>query len=223
MIVLAHRGLVDGPDRAAENRLETVENALSMGFGLETDIRFLDQIPYISHDRAQGSIDPSRMAEKHAPLWSASTRPIALNFKESGTESLLLDFLVRARVDRRVCVFDMELVEATPGETATRMGALHPGLAMASRASDRGEPLRRALDLPGRVVWMDEFDRPWIRREDVDAVHDHGKQAWMVLPDLHGSGKERALERLAAFERWGVDAVCTDWAIEARRFLERST
>lgn len=222
MNILAHRGLVSGPDKGIENRLDVVEAALAMGFGLETDIRFKDGVGYISHDPLPGPIQRTMQAMLHCSAWSASNMPIALNFKELGTEEQLASLLHSMGVVEDVCIFDMELVEDHPGETALRLERLLPGARLASRASDRDEPLERALALPGRVVWMDEMDHSWIRREHVDAVHAVGKQAWMVLPDLHGGGLEATLARLGTFSAWGADAVCTDWGLEARRHLERT-
>jgi hypothetical protein len=220
MNILAHRGLVQGPDRALENRADTVEAALAIGFGLETDIRFWSSQAYISHDRLPESPDPSMSALDHVGLWSGSTAPIALNFKEPGTAELLVDFLERTGTAGRVCVFDMELVEDVPGSTAHRLRELHPGLLLAARASDRQEPLERALALPGEVVWMDEFEGPWIGQKEIEAVHRAGKQAWMVLPDLHGATRERMARRLVSFADWGADTICTDWALDARQILE---
>lgn len=220
MIVLAHRGLLRGPDPCRENRLDTIREAIAEGFGLETDIRFANDRAYISHDRIIGGGDATADGVSHAAAWATASQPIALNFKEPGTESLMIDFLHNNRVDDKICAFDMELVESAPGSTAKLLAGRMPRLKLAARASDRNEPLERALEMPGSVVWMDEFERPWIRRRDVDAVHASGRLAWMVLPDLHGGRREDMLERLAVFAEWGVDAVCTDWALEARQFLE---
>ena len=223
MIILAHRGLCRGPDPSRENRLDTMREALGEGFGLETDIRFSRGRAYISHDPLIDGGGASADGSAHAALWAGATQPIALNFKEPGTEIRMVEFLRRNGVVDNVCMFDMELVEQVPGATAIMLIDALPDLRLASRASDRGEPLERALELPGNVVWMDEFEKPWIRRGHVDAVHASGRLAWMVLPDLHGRGRDDMLVRLAAFAEWGVDAVCTDWAFEARRFLEGAT
>lgn len=218
MIILAHRGLLEGPDPVRENTPQAVARAIGLGFGIETDIRRdEDGGLYISHDRTR--VSTGMEASRHAALWREALAPVALNYKESGWDEELVEFLRDHALLERVRLFDMELVEDVPGSTAGRLAGICPGIALASRASDRGEPLAEALERPGGAVWMDEFDGPWITEADVAEVRSRGRQAWMVLPDLHGAPREAALERAATFASWGADALCTDWALAVRERL----
>ena len=39
MKIIAHRGLLVGPDPKAENQLDTIDEALSYGFDVEVDVK----------------------------------------------------------------------------------------------------------------------------------------------------------------------------------------
>jgi len=88
MFILAHRGLVEGPDAVRENSLEAVAPALALGFGIETDIR-RDRGGriYIAHDATVP--DERNDADSHAALWRSAVAPIALNYKEAGWDEEL--------------------------------------------------------------------------------------------------------------------------------------
>ena len=92
--------------------------------------------------------------------------PVAVNIKECGYEEAIVDLLREHGVLDQVFLFDMELVEQTPGESARRFKQFHAQIALAARVSDRHEPVDRALaDATASVIWLDEFDGPWATGE----------------------------------------------------------
>ena len=210
--ILAHRGNVDGPDRANENRLALVGEALARGFGLETDVRYAaGQGFYISHDPATPL--PESLLAMHCALWRRHPEAtIALNVKELGQERALLEALNGLRVVQQVFLFDMELIETRAGETARLYRRYDAALSLAARVSDRGEPLERALAIEvASVVWLDEFDGPWATAETVGRLKAARKTVYAVSPELHGRPLDEAQARWRDFARWGVDGICTDW------------
>ncbi len=212
MIVLAHRGNVEGPDRPRENSLGQVGEALACGFGLETDVRYAEgQGFYLSHDPMPPSVDSLLAA--HAALWRRHpAATIALNIKELGQERALLDALNALGVASQVFLFDMELVEPRAGETARLLRRFNAAVRLAARVSDRGEPVERALGIEAAtVIWLDEFDGPWATAGTLRSLKAAGKTVYAVSPELHGRPLEEAERRWREFARWGVDGICTDW------------
>lgn len=212
MKILAHRGNLEGPDRAAENRLDTMARALTLGFGLETDIRRLDHGPfYISHDLRT---DIGEAAEDHVRLWAQHPRAlIALNIKEIGHEADTLALLRAHGLHSHYFLFDMELIETESGATAQALRAMDPTVPLASRASDRGESIEHALGLPGPYVWLDEMDGTWATAEDITRLKNAGRQVIGVSRDLHGLRPDACFRRWEEFARWGLDGICTDWPL----------
>lgn len=50
MIVIAHRGLIEGPNPTIENRPDTIESALSIGVHVEVDAWCIDGYWLLGHD-----------------------------------------------------------------------------------------------------------------------------------------------------------------------------
>ena len=50
MIIIAHRGLMNGPDRNLENTPDQVQHALNMGFDVEIDVWYHQRKFYLGHD-----------------------------------------------------------------------------------------------------------------------------------------------------------------------------
>ncbi len=212
METLAHRANVCGPDRLAENTAGAVRASLANGWGLELDIRRSPNGAfYFSHD-AQARPDPSSADAVCAAIRQHPTATLALNVKELGYERELIAYLERQRIVAQTVLFDMELIERVPGQTAALFRCLHPSIRIAARVSDRGESLDRALAISfASVVWLDEFDVLWATESDVRLLRDAGRTVFAVAPDLHGAPFARTSERCLEFAAWGVAAICTDY------------
>lgn len=212
MTILAHRGNVNGPDPASENSLRSVRRALECGWGVEVDIR---RGPngrfYIAHD--QRSTTRGLEADAYCALFRRHpSATVALNLKEIGHEAALLAYLDGQQVTSQSFLFDMELIESSPGATAQLLRRLHSTVHLASRVSDRREPLERALAATATdIIWLDEFDRLWASEDDVRRLKDAGRTVYAVSPELHGFSLAQARSRWLDFLRWGVDGVCTDY------------
>jgi hypothetical protein len=223
MIILAHRGNLTGPEPDHENRLDRMTEAMSLGFGLETDIRRRsDGTLYISHDVALHPLaDASDDAPRHAGMWRAwPAQLVALNVKELGWDAALVDFVTVNDLADQVMLFDMELIEPVPGRMARDLHALHPALHLAARVSDRGEPPSRALGIrEATSIWLDEFDTLWVTRATIAQLKDAGRMVHAISPELHGFDDQARLRRWDDFASWGVDSICTDFPIAAAAHL----
>ena len=57
MIIVSHRGLLDGPDPTLENNPETIDHALSLDYHVEIDLRIKNGNPWLGHDKADYEVD----------------------------------------------------------------------------------------------------------------------------------------------------------------------
>ena len=211
-IILAHRAYRDGCDPASENSLTAVEVCLRQGWGVEIDIRRSDDGQfYVSHDRTDHS-DLNDAGIFCCAIRDLARVPVALNVKELGYERELLDLLARNQLLAKVFLFDMELIEETPGEAAHLFRCLSSEVQVAVRVSDRREPVNRVLQ-PGmpKIVWLDEFDSLWVTREDIEALKLGSKRIYVISPEIHGFAEEQMMQRWRDFSEWGVDGICTDY------------
>ena len=217
--ILAHRGNTRGPSRL-ENRGPTLSTALRQGWGVEIDLRRTpDGRFYLSHDPAP--VWDDQLAEPFfADVRRHPDATVAVNVKESGYEQALVDFLGAQRVLNQVFLFDMELVEQTPGETSRLLRSLDPQIKLAARVSDRNEPIEQALGIrEASIVWLDEFDGPWVTAEVVRRLKEAGRVVHAVSPELHGFSVAAARVRWDELTRWGVDGICTDYPEDLARCL----
>ena len=56
-LLIAHRGLVDGPDKDKENTLGALLSARNQGYDVEIDVWFEDNSWWLGHDKPQTKID----------------------------------------------------------------------------------------------------------------------------------------------------------------------
>ena len=226
MDILAHRGNVAGPDHATENGPSAFRAALARGWGLEIDVRHtVGSRLYVSHDARDdartgtlsGSADECFAAIRQHPRAT-----IAVNIKELGREADLLSELARYGVLGQCFLFDMELIEPRRGETARVFRGLNGSVTLATRVSDRNEPVEGAVaDTHSPVVWLDEFDGPWCSEADVRRLKAAGKTVYAVSPDLHGGTLDEAHRRWIDFWNWHVDGICTDYPADLQAVLAR--
>jgi glycerophosphoryl diester phosphodiesterase len=71
MKIIAHRGNIDGPNPLTENHPDTIDQAISMGFDVEIDIRYdrYDNKLYLGHDDPQYVVDWYWLAQRMEKLW----------------------------------------------------------------------------------------------------------------------------------------------------------
>jgi hypothetical protein len=50
MIIIAHRGLLEGPNKQLENHPEQIEKAIEENFNVEVDLRVIDKKYFLGHD-----------------------------------------------------------------------------------------------------------------------------------------------------------------------------
>lgn len=68
-IIIAHRGLLDGPDTVLQNRPDQVMKAFGFGFQVEIDVWYIDGKWFLGHDGPEHSVDWSFMYDNSNQLW----------------------------------------------------------------------------------------------------------------------------------------------------------
>jgi hypothetical protein len=81
MKLIAHRGLVDGPNTELENRPDQLMLAISLGFDCEIDLRVVDGKLWLGHDAPQYPVDQDFIS--HPNFWIHAKNLEALRFLSS--------------------------------------------------------------------------------------------------------------------------------------------
>ena len=223
--ILAHRALLFGPDRAAENTLPAITAAHREGLPIEFDITIDEhgERLVLSHDVAPWT---AQREPRDLLALPALASPHALNVKDLCALPEILDLLERHDAVSRVFLFDFELVSAGRRSARYLMRSVQErGFAVAHRVSER-EPFARehAADDSVSTIWLDEFGRDGLQEADVRLLVDAGKRCVYVSPDLHRRETPATLRaRWLEVTSWGVHGICTDYPIALRSVLEGAT
>jgi hypothetical protein len=85
MKIIAHRGLLSGPDKDKENRPEQILYALSLGFDVEVDLWRIGNKLYLGHDNPQYEIQESFLDTKR--FWIHAKNFAALEWLNTTEEA----------------------------------------------------------------------------------------------------------------------------------------
>lgn len=69
MIIIAHRGLLEGPDKSLENHPEQIEKAISENFSVEVDIRVIENRIFLGHDTPDFEVGEEWLTEITPFAW----------------------------------------------------------------------------------------------------------------------------------------------------------
>lgn len=209
MEILAHRGVWSTPEE--KNNVDALVKAITMGYGIETDIRDYCGKLVISHDVANGN----------APLFTEflqriravdMARTLALNIKSDGLQELIKDALSEFELEDYF-LFDMSIPELVVNE--------RKGLKFYTRHSDIESHCVMYDKAAG--VWMDSFyDNAWLKEEYIIKHIRNGKSVAIISPEIHGFEYMGAWQMIKqANEKVGGDIkLCTDMPNKAKEYFE---
>ena len=83
MILISHRGNVDGKKPHLENQPEYIDEAISLGYDVEIDLWFIDGRVYLGHDEPQYEIDDVWLGNRADKLWVHCKNVESLNWIRS--------------------------------------------------------------------------------------------------------------------------------------------
>ena len=69
MKFISHRGNLHGANEEVENTPEYIDIAISKGFDVEVDIRYIDKILYLGHDLPEYKISMNWLSNRNSFLW----------------------------------------------------------------------------------------------------------------------------------------------------------
>lgn len=69
MIYISHRGNIAGPIISRENSPDYIDEAISLGYDVEIDLRMKDNKPHLGHDHADHQIDFDWLNARKESLW----------------------------------------------------------------------------------------------------------------------------------------------------------
>lgn len=90
MKYIAHRGLIDGPNKELENRPEQIKTVLEMGYDCEIDLWRIGQKWFLGHDEPQYEVDEEFV--KMSGLWIHCKNLAALYILSTSTDHLYTFF-----------------------------------------------------------------------------------------------------------------------------------
>ncbi len=83
MKIISHRGNLNGPNKNLENRLDTIEKAIQLGFDVEVDIWLIENQLYLGHNKPQYKVDKETLSTYKENLWIHCKNLESLSFLEN--------------------------------------------------------------------------------------------------------------------------------------------
>ncbi len=202
MKIISHRG--HWIQKSEQNTIEALNDALALGWGIETDVRDRLGELVISHDPP--SKDSPDIKGLFAMLGDLPGQFLALNIKSDSLAAGIKQELAK-HPRFQWAAFDMSIPDMR--------SYLRLGLPVLTRQSEI-EPDPVFCD-EAAGVWLDAFTSEWYPDSLVAGYLERGKIVCMVSPELHGREHRRFWDRIS---RWPfLDSpelhLCTDFPKEA--------
>jgi hypothetical protein len=83
MILISHRGNIDGKNTEKENHPDYINKAISLGYDVEVDLWFIDGRTYLGHDKPQYEVDDVWLSTRADKLWIHCKNMESLNWIRS--------------------------------------------------------------------------------------------------------------------------------------------
>ena len=210
--ILAHRGF--WKDVMDQNTSGALNKALSLGFGIETDLRDKASELVVSHDPPK--IDHTFCFKELLDMIIKSncSSRIALNIKSDGLQAMLEELFESTNCDKKNCfAFDMSVPDS--------IGYSKMNFPHYIRSSEYETSLSQLNLATG--VWIDNFTGDYSQINKAIEILKVGKRVALVSPELHGRDyihlwnkiKHNNLNMNPNFE------LCTDYPEEAYNFFVR--
>jgi hypothetical protein len=189
--IFAHRG--DWHPDLQPNSSQSLSNAFTNGYAIETDVRDFHGKLVVSHDPC---------IDSHAQSFEellGKTHRIAINIKSDGLSELIARNLDSIAASKSF-IFDCSFPELLRYK---RLGIPH-----AMRISEYEKELPWNPD----YVWLDAFDSDWWL-EDL-AAHELMKKipTVVVSPELHKRDHHQVWDKVKSLRKLGIElSICTDF------------
>ena len=206
--IFAHRGIHSKSVEA--NSILAIENALSMGFSVETDIRDSHGLVVVEHDPPKDSAGSHNLLSAVLAISRDSEQTLALNVKSDG----LLGLLGEKALGNHF-FFDMSAAETVKFRSASATVAI--------RVSEYESIAGAIPGINAFWVWLDSFEGDWFLTNDI-GVDFLGKSTVVVSPELHGRKPQKLWDWLTSQHLRGNDvSICTNLPNEFLDYFEESS
>ena len=199
MRIISHRGYwINSKEK---NTKEAFERSLSLGFGIETDIRDLGGKLVISHDPPTGGELTFDDFLKIYKSYS-SQEILAINIKSDGLQIAIQKALKKYQVSNYF-LFDMSVPDL--------LGYLSLNLVTFSRLSEvENNPILNDIT---DGLWLDQFYEDWLNADLLKKLVLKHKMVCLVSPELHGREFHDFLQMVIGLPKniRSKIAVCTDF------------
>jgi len=208
MKIICHRGL--WRKREEQNTLDSFALAFNNGFGIEIDVRQMQNQLVISHDPVSSIklLTLEEVLELYCKLASKENF-IAINIKTDGIAKNLQRTLKSFNINNYF-TFDMSVPEMRIYNTY--------GIKYFSRASELEKEI---VLLDGAMgVWLDSFETDWFSYNIFEKIINLGKTLCIVSPELHGRYHLKQWSLINNYPMKNKLMICTDKPFEAKEFLK---
>ena len=80
MILIAHRGNINGPESMLENKPEFIDAALNLNYHVEIDVWVVNHKIFLGHDQPEYEIDSNWLTDRFEKLWIHCKNVEAITF-----------------------------------------------------------------------------------------------------------------------------------------------
>jgi hypothetical protein len=80
MILISHRGNINGKFESYENEPNYIDSAINQGYDVEVDVWYIDGLIYLGHDKPQYGIDFRWIRDRVNKLWVHCKNVESLNW-----------------------------------------------------------------------------------------------------------------------------------------------
>lgn len=202
MDILCHRGFWENSTQ--KNTLKSFKKAFINDFGIEIDVRDLNEEIVISHDIpniGNSKLEDLLMEDLH------HDKTLAFNIKSDGISSKLKELIEKFNITKYFC-FDMSVPQ--------QLHYQKNQLIWYSRFSDHVE--EQVINKDSDGVWLDCFYSDWWNGEDLKQIAQV-KPVVIVSPELHGRNHHIMWKEIKNMGDLNNILLCTDLPEEAKSFF----
>lgn len=213
--IIAHRGCWIGEtgfEKLPQNSLDSLELALTSGFGIEIDIRDQNGIVFVSHDPI---LDKDYCLKFEMILEKISDQLIALNVKSDGLINLIDQKVFENLKKKNHFFFDLSFPEEIKYKKMNQV--------VAKRVSEFESLDYKSNDNPQEFYWLDSFISDWwINEELLLRLLESKSKVILVSPELHGRDPNQAWHYLSQiWSSYDNLMVCSDYPFKLHEILTR--
>tara|TARA_B100001093_G_scaffold520035_1_gene612193 strand:- start:142 stop:789 length:648 start_codon:yes stop_codon:yes gene_type:complete len=207
--IISHRGY--WLFKKEKNSLKAFKRSLSLGYGIEIDIRDYCGNLVVSHDiPTKNHLKLSTILNFYS---KCDKQPVlAFNIKSNGLQNELRNQLENFKINNYF-IFDASVPDA--------IDFINLGMITYTRQSEY-ETSPSFYDL-ANGIWMDEFNRNWIN-DDILKFHlKNGKKICIVSPELHGRDHRLIWKKLRKTLKENPKmeiSICTDYPLDVVKYFK---